>query len=133
MPSRYMLDTDISSYLIRENPKELMSVFVAHRKDFVCISSITYAELKYGLLNHHTERLEKKIDQFVSLVQIVDWTSLAALKYADVRHHLKKAGTLIGNMDMLIAASAMSLDAELATNNKKHFSLIPNLKIADWI
>ena len=133
MPGKYMLDTDISSYLIRENPRELMDVFVTHKNDDICISSITYAELQYGLLNNYSERLDKKINQFVSLVEIIDWTSSAALKYANIRCHLKKSGTPIGNMDMLIAASAISIDAALVTNNKKHFSIIPALKIADWL
>jgi tRNA(fMet)-specific endonuclease VapC len=133
MPARYMLDTDICSYVIRENPRELASVFISHKEDDICISSITYAELSFGLLNNYSERLDRKIIQFVSLVEIIDWTSSAALKYADIRHHLKKSGTPIGNMDMLIAASAMSIDAELVTKDKKHFSAIPNLRIADWL
>ncbi len=123
----------ISSYLIRETPKEWMDVFIAHKEEGICISSVTYAELSFGLRNRYSERLYKKISQFISLVEIVDWTSSAALQYADIKYHLKKSGTPIGNMDMLIAASAMSIDAALVTNNKKHFSIIPDLKIADWI
>lgn len=132
MPA-YMLDTDISSYLIRENPREWVDAFISHEKKGICISSVTYAELFFGLQNHYSERLHKKINQLVSLVEIVDWTSSAALKYADIKYHLKKSGTPIGNMDMLIAASAISLNASLVTNNKKHFSVVPGLKIADWI
>ncbi len=132
MPDRYMLDTDVSSYVIRENPRTLLDVFVAHR-EAICISSITYAELLYGLRNRYSERLERKIDQFVSLVRVMDWTACEARKYAELRHHLQRSGTPIGNMDMLIAASALSVGAALVTNNKKHFSCVPNLEIADWL
>ena len=52
--------------------------------------------------------------------------------YADIRDYLKKSGSPIGNMDMLIAAAAIATKAPLVTNNKKHFGLIPNLIIADW-
>ena len=133
MSGTYMLDTDVSSYLIRETPQKLMNKFVSHANDDICISSITYAELSFGLLNNYSERLDKKISQFISLVEILDWTSSAAQEYAKIRYHLKKAGTPVGSMDVLIAASAISINAELVTNNRKHFSLVPDLKIADWI
>ena len=83
MAEIFMLDTDVSSYIIRENPQQLRDVFVAHQKDSICISSVTYAELMFGLLNNHSERLGRKIKQFVSLVQILDWTDQAAIQYAD--------------------------------------------------
>ena len=91
MPEIFMLDTDVSSYVIREHPKELMNIFIAHREDSLCISSITYAELTFGLLNNRSERLESKINQFVSLVRILDWTDKAAVKYAEIRIFLKKS------------------------------------------
>ena len=133
MAEIFMLDADVSSYIIRENPQQLRDVFVAHQKDSICISSVTYAELMFGLLNNHSERLEHKIKQFVSLVQILDWTDKAAIKYAEIKIFLKKSGTPIGNMDMLIAAAAIAAEAQLVSHNKKHFSLVPGLRIANWL
>jgi len=133
MASLFMLDTDICSYIIRDNPKELKDVFIAHQRDVIYISVITYAELMYGVLNNPSKRLEQKMEQFISLVQIIDWTEGCARRYAKIRQALTAAGTLIGNMDMMIAAAALATDAELVTNNKKHFCLVPDLKIADWV
>lgn len=90
MPGIFMLDTDICSYIIKENPHELMDVFIAHQYDLICISSITYTELMYGLLNKRSERIERKIEEFISLVQIMDWTDIAARKYAEIKDYLKK-------------------------------------------
>jgi len=133
MASLFMLDTDICSYIIRENPKELKDVFITHKLDVICISVITYAELMYGALNNPSKRLKHKLEQFASLVQIIDWTEGCAHQYAKIRQVLTAAGTPIGNMDILIAAAALATDAELVTNNKKHFCLVPGLKIADWM
>ncbi len=133
MAGIFMLDTDVSSYIIREHPRELTDVFVSHQDDLICVSAITYAELMYDLINKRTERLERKVEQFVSLVRVMDWTDAAARRYAEIRDHLKRAGTPIGNMDMLIAAAALAIDAQLVTNNRKHFGLVPGLKIADWM
>lgn len=93
MAEIFMLDTDVSSYIIRENPQQLRDVFIAHQKDSICISSVTYAELMFGLLNNHSERLERKIKQFVSLVQILDWTDQAAIQYADSSSDHSSRGT----------------------------------------
>ena len=128
MTSLFMLDTDICSYIIRENPKELKDVFITHQNDIICISVITYTELAYGALNNPSKQLKQKLEQFISLVQIIDWTEGCAHQYAKIRQALTAAGTPIGNMDMLIAAAALATDAELVTNNKKHFRLVPGLK-----
>ena len=133
MSKLFMLDTDICSYIIRENPKELKDVFIAHQNDEICISVITYAELMYGALNNPSTKLKLKLEQFVSLVQIINWTESCASQYSKIRQFLTSTGALIGNMDMMIAAAALAIDAELVTNNKKHFQLMPNLKIADWV
>ena len=133
MADVFMLDTDVSSYIIRETPRGLMDVFVAHKDDLICISVVTYAELLYGLRNRYSERLERKIDNFVFLLVLMDWTDRAARCYAEICHALKKAGTPIGNMDLMIASAAIAADAQLVTNNKKHFERVPNLKIADWL
>jgi tRNA(fMet)-specific endonuclease VapC len=133
MASIFMLDTDICSYIIRENPKELKDAFIAHQNDLICISIITYAELIYGALNNPSKQLQKKLEQFISLVQIIDWTENSAHQYAKIRQVLTTNGTPIGNIDMMIAAAALASDAELVTNNKKHFRIVPNLKIADWV
>jgi tRNA(fMet)-specific endonuclease VapC len=77
--------------------------FVSHQKDHICISSVTYAELRFGALNKNSERLTKRIKNFVSLVHIIDFGEDAAEEYAKIRLFLEKNGTPVGNMDMFIA------------------------------
>lgn len=128
-----MLDTDICSYIMRENPREIVPVFIAHSHDRICISAITHAEITSGIISKNSARLEEKYSAFSSLVEILSWDRQCAEYYAKIKEHLKKTGTPIGNMDMMIAAAALSYNATLVSNNKKHFSLVPHLKIADWL
>jgi tRNA(fMet)-specific endonuclease VapC len=130
--SLYLLDTDISSYLIRENDKSMAEKFVSHKKDHICISSVTYAELRFGALNKNSEKLNSRIRHLISLVHIVEFGKDAAEEYAKIRLFLEKNGTPIGNMDMLIASCALALGATMVTNNQKHFSLIPGLPLENW-
>jgi tRNA(fMet)-specific endonuclease VapC len=131
MSKTYMLDTDICSYIIK-NQRELANAFTAHQNDNICISAITYAELLYGVKNSRSSRVETEVKRFFPLVAVVDWSEAAARQYAEIKDFLKRNGSPIGNMDMLIAASAIAINAPIVTNNKKHFHLVPNLILADW-
>lgn len=135
MKNFFMLDTDICSYIMRESPCGLISVFEAHQGigDEICISAVTHAEILFGIKLKNSERLNEKYSAFVGLVKIVSWDERSAEEYAAIKIKLNKSGTPIGNMDMMIAASALSIGAFIVTNNKKHFGLVPNLKIADWM
>jgi tRNA(fMet)-specific endonuclease VapC len=104
-----------------------------HKNDTLCISAVTYAELLYGLEKNPSEKLERDINEFITLVRVVDWNHIAAQKYAKIRHAMTKSGQTIGTLDMQIAAAAIAADAQAVTNNRKHFERIEGLKIADWI
>ena len=131
MPKTYILDTDICSYVIRSQ-RELADAFIERQDDDMCISVITYAELLYGVKKSGSARIETEVKRFLPLVRVLDWSEAAARHYAAIKDFLIKNGSPIGNMDMLIAAAALAINAPLVTNNKKHFSLVPNLTIADW-
>jgi tRNA(fMet)-specific endonuclease VapC len=133
MSETYMLDTDICSYIIRERPARLKNVFLEHAEDAVCISAVTYAELLYGLEKKPSEKLERDIGGFVALVRIVNWDHAAAQKYAKIRRYLTVNGKIISDMDIQIAAAALAMNAQLVTNNKKHFGMVPGLSLADWL
>ncbi|MBR5077729.1 MAG: type II toxin-antitoxin system VapC family toxin [Victivallales bacterium] len=128
---RYMLDTDISSYLIRGDHPEVTKRFT-DSFPHVCISVITAAELQYGALKRNNLALTRKVQAFCNLVQCIDWNTDAAMAYAKLRQELETQGNIIGSMDMLIAASAIAEDAILVTNNTAHFSRISGLKIENW-
>ena len=133
-----MLDTDISSYLIKENSAALAEKLRSCKNDPICISSVTYAELMFGALKKHTSgnevpsKLNTRIRNFVSLVHIIDFNAAAAEEYAQIRVLLEAQGTPIGNADMFIAACAKSVSAILVTNNEKHFLKISGLTVENW-
>lgn len=128
---RYMLDTDISSYLIRGDHPEVTDAFRQHFPD-VCISAITAAELQYGAQKRKSQLLTRNVNAYCNLVPICEWTREAAETYAEMRVELEKHGAPVGSMDMLIAASAIAEGAILVTNNIAHFSKIGKLRVENW-
>ena len=129
--AQYILDTDISSYLIRGDHETVTKKF-SELYDSCAISSITAAELQYGARKRNNKQLTQKVKAFCDLVEIIPWDEDAAKAYAKLRVELETSGTLIGNMDMLIAASALARKAVLVTNNTEHFSRVKDLKLGNW-
>lgn len=78
--------------------------------------------------SHHASRLEV----FLSLFWIADFTLEAALHYADIRATLESKGATIGPLDLLIAAQARSLGATLVTANAREFKRVRGLKVLAW-
>ena len=131
---KYLLDTNICVALIRQKPKELIKRLTSHRPGDIGISTITIAELMYGVQkSSQIEQNMTALDQFLLPLEITDFDQSAAIVYGYIRTYLEKTGTLIGSMDMLIAAHALSLDVALVSNNTREFKRIPNLKIVDWM
>ncbi len=97
--NRYMLDTDISSYIIREDHPEVTVEF-DKCIPYVCISAITVAELEYGVRKRNSLILTRKVQSFCNLVQCIGWNAEAAIVYAQLRNELETQGNLIGSMDM---------------------------------
>lgn len=129
--AQYILDTDISSYLIRRDHETVTKKF-SELCDSCAISSITAAELQYGAKKRNNKQLTQKVKAFCDLVEIIPWDENAAKAYAKLRVELETSGTPIGNMDMLIAASALARKAVLVTNNTEHFSRVKDLKLGNW-
>ncbi len=130
---KYMLDTNICIYLIKQKPPKVLKHFKTHAIGDIGISSITLAELRYGVSkSQHVEKNRLALDEFILPLEIEDFDEKAAQEYGTVRADLEKAGKPIGSMDMLIGAHALALGATLVTNNTREFKQIQNLKIADW-
>lgn len=129
-----MLDTDTSSYIIRNRPESVRIRFGKLDSSQVCISVITHAELLYGVKSAASIRtLRPAIEDFVRRLTVLEWDSAAAEHYADIRVRLETNGTPIGNMDILIAAHARSVSAVLVTNNEKHFRRVSGLSVENWV
>ena len=130
---KFMLDTNICIFLIKQKPQKVLQHFQAYSAGDIGISSITLAELEYGVeKSRHIQKNRAALDEFILPLEIAPFNEDAARKYGAVRAMLEKNGLLIGSMDMLIGAHALSLGATLVTNNTKEFKRIKNLKLADW-
>lgn len=130
---KYMLDTNICIYCIKERPPEVINNFLKHDPDDICISSITYAELMHGVeKSQAVEKNRLALTMFLSPIQILSFDACAAEEYGRIRAYLEHKGTPIGPMDMLIAAHAQSEKLTLVTNNTREFIRVPNLNLEDW-
>ena len=126
-----MFDTDMTSLLVRKNPSVIKNL-IKHEDDEICISVIIYAELCFGLQKKGSEKLYTEVSAILEKLSIIDFDSSQSELYGKIRLKLEKSGTPIGDMDMLIAAAALSAGAILVSHNRKHFSKIDGLKVEDW-
>ena len=130
---RYMLDTNICIYLIKQKPEKVLRHFKAHSVGEIGISSITLAELRYGVeRSQQVQKNRQALEEFTLPLEIAAFDEAAAEVYGSVRAGLEQAGTPVGSMDMLIGAHALSLGVTLVTNNLREFEKIKNLKVVDW-
>ncbi len=130
-----MLDTDISSYLVKERTPSLRPRLLALAPDEVCVSAITKSDMLFGLKrldpDHH---LHLKTGRFLDDIDVLPWDEHAAEVHADILYRMMSIGWAFGEMDMMIAAHAISLGAILVTNNTRHFGrLAPMLTIENWV
>ena len=127
----YMLDTDICSYIIKRRPESFVDKFEEHAET-LCVSVMTAAELRFGAEKLGRPGLVDLVEAFLERPAILDWTAEVTFHYARVRSAIERIGKPIGNMDLLIAAHAVSQRLTLVTNNIKHYSHVPDLKIEMW-
>jgi tRNA(fMet)-specific endonuclease VapC len=127
-----MLDTDIIGYLARGASIKLKDRIYQEAPGNLILNSIVYAEIEYGLKKRNAHGIAKKVHAFIDNIHIVNFDINAANIYAQIRSTLEKTGTPLDNMDLLIAACAISSGATLVSHNIKHFSKIKGLKVEDW-
>jgi tRNA(fMet)-specific endonuclease VapC len=130
---RYTLDTNICSYILKNHPAAVKHKFGEVGAGNICISTIVLAELYFGAARHPKGVvIRREIDDFVSRLVVMPWDETAADHYGAIRSSLEKTGTLVGAMDMLIAAHAISCRAILVTNNLREFDRIKGLTSVNW-
>jgi tRNA(fMet)-specific endonuclease VapC len=129
--SGFMLDTDISSYIIKRRPATLVAKF-KQNAETLSVSVMTAAELRFGAEKTGRPALTELVEEYLERIAILDWTSEVTVPYGRIRSELERAGKPMGSMDLLIASHAVSQGMTLVTNNLKHFSNIPGLKVEVW-
>ena len=131
---KYMLDTNIIAYAKNNRPEKVRSIFQNYDPEDLCISSITMAELEYGVYNSsNPAQNQMALILFLSGIAILPFDAEAAKEYGAIRALLKNSGTLIGANDMLIAAHAKALGLILVTNNAREFERVEGLRIENWV
>ena len=129
----YLIDTNICIYIMNQRPPDVIQKCKTTEVGQIGISTITVSELYYGVAKsqyqkHNTKRLE----EFLTPFEILSYDENASKYYGVIRSQLEARGEVIGPLDMLIAAHALSEDLVLVTNNEKEFQRVPSLKIENW-
>jgi tRNA(fMet)-specific endonuclease VapC len=131
--TRYLLDTNIVSDLIR-NPQGRAARRIAKvGEDKICTSIIVAAELRYGCAKSGSERLLKAVEDLLGEISVLPFDVPADAEYGGIRSELETAGKLIGSNDLLIAAHACATGATVVTANVGEFKRIRGLKVENWL
>lgn len=128
-----MLDTDICIFVMNHRHEVLRKRF-EQNADHICISSITHAELCFGVA--HSLRADQntaELEAFCLNLEILPFDRSAGVHYGWIRQMLTERGHPIGANDLLIASHARSIGATLVTNNVKEFRRVPELEVENWL
>ena len=133
---RYMLDTNILIYLIKNKPPAIAErINALDPGDELCMSFVTYAELLKGA--ERSARKPEVLKQLTELTRSVSVryriSELVCQHYASQFTLLRAAGTPIGANDLWIACHALADDCTLVTNNLKEFARVQGLSLENWV
>ena len=129
----YMLDTDISSYIMKRSHDNVLKRLQKVAVGDVAISAITRSELIYGVeVSPRKQKDNAALEAFLKHVEVLDYPGEAGIHYGQIRAALKVRGQMIGANDLLIAAHARALGLVLVTNNTREFSRVDGLELENW-
>jgi tRNA(fMet)-specific endonuclease VapC len=130
----FLIDTNICIYIMNKRPPEVIQKFKNKEVGQIGVSTITVSELQYGVSKSKFQKQNsERLEEFLAPFQILPYDENASKLYGEIRFHLEGQGTIIGPLDLLIAAHALSQNLVLVTNNEKEFSRIPSLKVENWV
>ena len=130
---KYLLDTNIVSDLMRNPQGSAMRGVEQVGEDLVFTSILVVSEIRFGIERIQSKRLAARLMDVLRVLPVERFEAPADERYAIVRTALEGAGRQIGQMDTLIAAHALALDATLVTDNEREFSRVPGLRIENWL
>ena len=129
---RFLIDTNIIIYRLK-NMGNVNANFLKYKNDDMFVSVISYGELVFGAKKSSAvEKNLQTVEAVKSIFPLIDVDADVMDVFGEIKTHTQKTGKVIDDMDLLIAASAISNKMTLVTHNTKHFENIPNLKITDW-
>ena len=128
-----LLDTNICIYIINKRPPQVAAHFEGLVYGDVAVSSITGAELAFGIAKSGSARNQDALEKFLAPLEVLPFDAAAMYAYGTLRAQLQARGLPIGALDMLIAAHALALGATLVTNNLAEFARVPGLACENWV
>ena len=129
--NRYMLDTNTVSHVIREHTVATKRL-VETPMGALCISAITEGELLFGIAKRPAAtRLHRVVREFLRRIDVLPWDTDTAETYGMIRAKLERGGIVVGALDMLIAAHALTKNFVLVTNDQA-FRMVEGLELEDW-
>lgn len=129
---RFLIDTNIIIYRLK-NMGNVNANFLKYKNEDMFVSVISCGELVFGAKKSSAvEKNLQTVEAVKSIFPLIDVDADVMDVFGEIKAHTQKTGKVIDDMDLLIAASAISNKMTLVTHNTKHFENIPNLKIADW-
>lgn len=129
MSGRLMLDTNAVSAIAKGRAESLNGILNEHP---YCVSVITEAELRFGLARRPINAdLRRIVENFLSSVDVLPWTSASAERYARLRSELETLGRPLAPMDLLIATHALAEGCTLVSADRA-FAQVPGLRVLDW-
>ena len=129
---KYMLDTNICIYTIKNQPPQVREAFISHQ-DQMSVSTVTAMELIFGAEKSAApEKNIPVIESFLARLAVLDYDLRAAEHTGQLRAELQKIGKPIGPYDQMIAGHARSLGLIVITNNEREFDRVPGLRVENW-
>jgi tRNA(fMet)-specific endonuclease VapC len=129
-----MLDTSICVELIRGRAPRVFERLRKLAVDEAGISSITLAELQYGVAKSSSPaRHQELLAKFLAPLAVAPFDDSAAEIYGELRVALEREGTPIGPLDTLIASHALSIKTTLITANEREFRRVSGLRVENWL
>ncbi|MDD5297209.1 MAG: type II toxin-antitoxin system VapC family toxin [Rhodocyclaceae bacterium] len=129
---RYMLDTNMCIYLMKNQPEQVARRFSECYVGDVVMSAITFAELEYGVaVSQDPDRERENLAGLVDDILVAPFDQAAAVAYGPIRTATRDSRK--DHLDKLIAAHAVSLGVVLVTNNQKDFARYPGLSSENWL
>ena len=130
---KYLLDTNIVIYTMKNRPKEVREAFRRHYGQ-ICISTVTYMELVYGAeRSANPDQNLRVLEGFAARLDKLSYDTGAATHTGQIRAELAAAGASIRPYDQMIAGHARSLGLIVVTNNVKEFARVEGLRVDNWV
>lgn len=129
---RFMLDTNMCIYLMKNQPEQVARRFAQCYVGDVVMSAVTYAELEYGVVvSANSSRERRNLAALIEDIPVASFDAAAAIAYGPVRDATRERKK--DALDKLIAAHAIALDVVLVTNNVRDFASYPGVKLENWL